>query len=241
MLTRTCHIWWATPSMARSWHLDLLSDAERERRLTLRRSADQDRFTAATALLRLVVGRYTGQSPQLVRIDRVCPDCDRPHGKPVLADGALEVSLSHSGDRVAVALTGAGPVGIDVEKLDRDGHLPQMERLVFSPAEIARLPVAPDDRLVAFYTCWTRKESLLKATGEGLRAPMTALTFSDFDQPAKLLACTDRAGLRSVVHDLKPGRGYFGAVSVLATGLIEFAEFCAESLLEQATVIKQPQ
>lgn len=233
MLTRTCHIWWATPSMARAWHLDLLSHAERERRLTLRRPADQDRFTAACALLRLAIGRYTGQAPERVRIVRACPDCDRPHGKPVLADGALEVSLSHSGDRVVVALTGAGPVGVDVEQLDRTGHLPQMERLVFSPAEIARLPVAPDDRLVAFYTCWTRKESLLKATGEGLRAPMTALTFSDFDQPAKLLACTDRTALRSVVRDLKPGRRYLGAVTVLADAPIEFAEFCGESLLEQ--------
>src|SRR5207253_8090188 len=104
--------------------------------------------------------------------DRRCTECGKPHGKPrVLADEmVLDASISHSGNRVAVALSTGGPVGIDVEELAPDPvGVPQ---LALSPTELKRLQaLPPQDQEIGFITMWVRKEAVLKATGHGLRIP----------------------------------------------------------------------
>ena len=87
------------------------------------------------------------------------------HGKPVLRDHpALHFSLSHSGNAVLCALD-RRPVGADIEMIRRRG----LEHLlsVFSAAEQASIERAASPE-VCFTRLWTRKESYLKLTGEGL-------------------------------------------------------------------------
>ena len=66
-----------------------------------------------------------------------------------LEDGAVEHSVAHSGDLVAVAVARA-PVGVDVEQLDGrphplggDGDPEALARLVLSAAEQAALAAVP--------------------------------------------------------------------------------------------------
>ena len=87
------------------------------------------------------------------------------HGKPVLRDHpALHFSLSHSGNAVLCALD-RRPVGADIEIIHRRG----LEHLltVFSDPERALIERAASPE-VCFTRLWTRKESYLKLTGEGL-------------------------------------------------------------------------
>ena len=87
------------------------------------------------------------------------------HGKPVLRDHpALHFSLSHSGNAVLCALDRC-PVGADIEMIHRRG----LEHLltVFSYPERALIERAASPE-VCFTRLWTRKESYLKLTGEGL-------------------------------------------------------------------------
>ena len=87
------------------------------------------------------------------------------HGKPVLRDHpALYFSLSHSGNAVLCALD-RRPVGADIEMIRRKN----LEHLlsVFSAAEQASIERAASPE-VCFTRLWTRKESYLKLTGEGL-------------------------------------------------------------------------
>lgn len=160
-------LWWASPRQARPWHADLLTPAERRRAEAFRRDEDRDRFTTANALLRLAAEDFLGTAPV---VDRTCPRCGEPHGKPRVQ--GVEVSVSHSGDLIAVALTDLGPVGVDVEETKRHTDIDSLLRYVFSAAELAAIP----DPAVLFYQAWTRKESVLKATGDGLSVPMTTLT-----------------------------------------------------------------
>ncbi|MET0821150.1 MAG: hypothetical protein ABWY58_09295 [Aeromicrobium sp.] len=110
-------------------------------RITWLSSDDVDEAT----LVRLV-GEVAG-STEGVRIVRACRSCgsDR-HGKPqvVVPPGspAVHLSLSRSGGRAVVAVTDAGPVGVDLERVHAE----------------------TSDDLVA----WVRAESLVKATGHGL-------------------------------------------------------------------------
>ena len=87
------------------------------------------------------------------------------HGKPVLRGCPdLHFSLSHSGNAVLCALD-RHPVGADIEMIRHRS----LEHLlsVFSDRERASIEQAASPAL-CFTRLWTRKESYLKLTGEGL-------------------------------------------------------------------------
>jgi 4'-phosphopantetheinyl transferase len=119
----------------------------------------------ARAGLRMVLSRELGCSPSAV------PLTTGRNGKPILTGGSEEIhfNLSRSGDRCLIAVSRSGPVGIDLERV---AALEGLERIVetrFAPAEAAAiLALGGDERRRAFYTCWTRKEAILKARGLGL-------------------------------------------------------------------------
>lgn len=216
-------VWWARPADAGPAHLDLLSDAERQRRAALRRPEDQARQTTAAALLRVAAGRELGQAPHSVRVERACPDCAVPHGRPVLPGTGLHVSVSHSGDRIAVVLGRGGPLGVDVEHAAPERDVAGLSRLALSPAELAR--GVPDQ--VGFYTYWTRKESVLKATGDGLRVAMTRIEVSAPHEPPRLHHYDGRPEVvaGSSMYTLSPGTGYQAALTVLdVAGPVEVVE-----------------
>ena len=88
---------------------------------------------------------------------------------------------------------------------------------------------APD--LPSFFTYWTRKESVTKATGEGLRVVLTGLRVSGPEEPPAVLAYPGRAQLPAAMVDLHPGAGYKGALTVLTTGPVRVEEQPARALL----------
>ena len=88
-----------------------------------------------------MIAACTGREPADISFDRTCRECGRPHGKPVLRHGALEFSVAHSGDLVAVAVATA-PVGVDVEQLDGRPH----ELGGGDPASLARVVLAERER-----------------------------------------------------------------------------------------------
>jgi 4'-phosphopantetheinyl transferase len=82
----------------------------------------------------------------------------------------VQFNLAHSGDVALVAVSAGAPVGVDVERWDRDvEHLELAERF-FSPVERRTLNalVERDEVVPGFFACWTRKEAYLKATGVGI-------------------------------------------------------------------------
>ncbi len=88
-------------------------------------------------------------------------------GKPVFSCYPnCHFNLSHSGDLALVALSDA-PVGCDVELVrPRRDSLPAY---VFKGEEYERFQTLGGD-WDAFYTLWTQLESIIKYTGEGLKA-----------------------------------------------------------------------
>ncbi|WP_410664618.1 4'-phosphopantetheinyl transferase family protein [Amycolatopsis sp. lyj-84] len=228
-----CHVWWASTAQASDRHLALLDPVERARRAGIAGQADRDRFTVGCALLRLTAGGYTGVAPERVRITRSCPDCALPHGKPAVLDGDIEVSVSHSGRRIAVAVSRAGAVGVDVEEIRADADVRGMAAYLLSPAEAARPATPGVDEFAAFYTSWTRKEAIVKATGDGLRTPLAGLTLSPPGERVRLVAAEGRDDLAGqvTIRDLTAGHGYVASVAVLGARLLEVRELDGSTLL----------
>lgn len=166
------HVWLAVcPAHAPfdGYHAELPDDERRRaRRFVFER--DRQRFVFAHRVLRATLARYLAIPPRAVEFTAA------PHGKPLLAAGhgaGLEFNMSHSDRAVLIAVSGAGPVGVDIEAVrdmrDRD----DIARRTFAAAEFERLcRLDAGDRTTAFFNCWTRKEAFVKALGEGLSHPL---------------------------------------------------------------------
>ncbi len=92
---------------------DVLDDSERARAAAFLSPRDQHRFTIAHGALRILAGReLETRSAALTWIPG-------RYGKPELAPpwSWLHTSLSHSGDKVAVAISTDRPVGVDIQHL----------------------------------------------------------------------------------------------------------------------------
>lgn len=209
-------MWWAALGDVRPEHAELLDPVERGRRERYLRPEDRDRFTLGVTMTRLAVGDLLGLAPERVPVTRACSDCGAPHGPPVV-DGGPFLSVSHSGDRVALALSPDGPVGVDVEASGRSLEA-AIAAQVLTAAETADLRrLGPDGFQRGLFAYWTRKEAVLKATGEGLRVSLTDVYVSAPEEPPRLLAWEGRPELtgRITMHGLHPGTGHTACLALI--------------------------
>ena len=139
--------------------------------------------------------------------------CYRENGKPCFSDSEQTFSITHT-DRhafCAVTVGESGELGIDAEDLSRIDSLPT-ERLAkrwFTDAERAQLTPTSAE---CFARLWTRKEALVKLTGEGLSglsrqdttdAPSRlGVFFSDYRIGDTLVSLCAKNGL-TVPHDVR--------------------------------------
>jgi 4'-phosphopantetheinyl transferase len=235
LVPRSCQVWFARAADVRPEHDDLLDEADLARRSRLLRAGDRQRTTAAWAVARLVLGAHLGRAPAELRIDRTCATCGAAHGKPRLLDAdGLHVSLSHSADLVAVAVSRAGPVGVDIEQVApwAGADLDEVADLTLSRAEravLARQPAA--DRALAFTTYWTRKEAAVKAVGTGLTTPLEEIVVSAPSAPPRLLRWGDDAHRLPLLHPLRAVPGAVGTLAVLDGAPVHVSEWDAADLL----------
>ena len=177
-----CQIWWGNPGLARPEHRSLLNPVERGRAAAYVKAVDRDRFTVGCALSRLVLGGLLGIPAASVPLTRECDSCGGPHGRPRVTGTGLHLSVSHSGSHVALAVTAAGPVGVDVERITPDSV--DLAGSVLAADEHRLLAgLSGADRTAAFFQLWTRKEAALKAAGTGLRVAMTDVDVSVPERP----------------------------------------------------------
>lgn len=195
------------PSLAQTLHPD---EEARAARFFFQR--DQRRFTVARGVLRSILARYLQCSPADISFGYTA------HGKPVLDMPApasdLYFNLSHSQDIALYACAWQRQVGVDVEYIRVVERAEQIARRFFTPQEQqVWLSLPPEQRQVAFFNCWTRKEACLKARGFGLAHSLDTVEVSLAPgEPAALLHIAgepvEQWGIQAVV----PAAGYAGAV-----------------------------
>jgi 4'-phosphopantetheinyl transferase len=146
---------------------DCLSIAERKCAGRFVRALDRDRFVARRVVLRQILAAYTKVDPARLRFR------EGFRGKLELIDSpddqAVHFNLSHSAGLALYAVSGMGPVGIDVEKIGRIAELEGLVRSCLTWAEQTGLNrLESSRRLATFHRIWTCKEAVLKALGDGI-------------------------------------------------------------------------
>ena len=147
--------------------LDWLSETERHRFLTIAAPERRASFLAGHWQARWLAAQWLQLDVQRIALDA------QANGRPLLrVDGEvapLHVSLSHSGDWLALALADA-PVGVDVELPRRERDWEALARFVFSHEEQQRVrDAAGPARAAVFHTLWALKEAHGKRQGVGLQ------------------------------------------------------------------------
>ncbi len=187
-----------------------LSHDERTRVGSFQFRKDHDYFVIQCGLLRHLLSRYLPVSPAEHEFVR------GPHGKPELVDaqGAarLHFNMSHSSSMALYAFTRVTAVGVDIERIRPLEDLYNIARNFFTPRETAALRALPDaSRLEAFFNCWTRKEAILKATGQGITDGVDGIEVTVApNEPARVLSMKGDAGAAKgwSLQALEPAVGY---------------------------------
>jgi len=168
---------------------------------------DRRRSLVARAALARLAAATTHVDPAAVVV------AHDERGRPVLRDcPELHVSVAHSGDFVACAISGRR-VGVDVERTDRPEADDALGARVCAPTERRRLEHMPaEPRTRALIRLWARKEAFAKALGVGLALPFEQL---DVRHDIPLIGGVRAGALR--VRDVNGGPdGY--AVAIAAEG-----------------------
>lgn len=165
------------PSAADDRLAEVLAPGERERAARFVNADDRASYIAAHALARIMLGEMTESDPRQVRFETT--ESGKPRVAYPEAARALSFSISHTRGLVACAAChGDGTeVGVDVE-IEREPPLDIVRHYFAAPERDLIDQAPPDARADLFFTLWTLKESVLKATGTGLATELSTFACS---------------------------------------------------------------
>ena len=215
------HVWATTLAVPPTKFDDLaatLSPEEKERAHKFKFEKHRNRYIAGRGALRKILGQYLRAEPAELRFVHL------ENGKPVLAgdfaSAGIYFNLSHTEDLALIAVTRIGMVGVDVERVRPIREMDALVARFFSPRENeAFQKVATEVKPAAFFNLWTRKEALLKATGEGITRSLSLVEVSFLPgEPARLLAVSGDAEKAAAwsLRELTPAKGFTGAIAIEA-------------------------
>jgi 4'-phosphopantetheinyl transferase len=192
---------------------ELLSEEEKYREGQFATDALRKRFTISRAVLRMLLQSYLSQPNAVIEF------LYGKQGKPSLANQSigLEFNLSHSHDLIIYGFARGFPIGVDIEYINPNILCHNLENAVLSVSEKARFhQLDQDQKVMAFYRAWTRKEAVLKADGIGLSKPLEDIevTFMASEKPKVTSIDGDINQATSwSLHNIEGTSGYCGAIA----------------------------
>jgi len=150
-------------------------EAERYQRYTSERRRKQ--FLLGRMLIRRTLSQYAELPPAAWKF------VENDYGKPTIEIAgkghALFFNLSHSGDRLVLAIANNESIGVDIESRNKPRRLLKVADRYFSPTEVADLfALSEAEQLSRFYDLWTLKEAYIKACGLGLAISLQHFSYS---------------------------------------------------------------
>ncbi|MFK8031430.1 MAG: 4'-phosphopantetheinyl transferase superfamily protein [Gammaproteobacteria bacterium] len=218
----------ATEQAGYEQRLELLSPDEVERAERFKFNHHRMCWVSSRAALRSILAAHLEVQPHDLTFTL------RDNGKPQLQSTSsarskkpdagktkndrLHFNLSHSHERGLIALSKNLEVGCDVEHVKPITDWAAITRRFFSQVEQQELfAVDLSLRPLAFFLGWTRKEAIIKATGEGLRAKLDAFDVTlTPEEEALVLEYRDESQVDANWHlrHFDPHPNYVAAVAV---------------------------
>lgn len=191
---------------------DTVLDAdEHSRAARFHFAKDRNRFVAGRVWCREILGLYLGQAAGTLTFER------QSGGKPIVTGEPISYNFSRSGDWGLIAISQPSIIGADIEKMRATDDLPYVARGHFSSAEQASLARLKGDHWFdGFFACWTRKEAVVKAIGEGILMPLDCFDVSlDPASPATIIDARADAAVAQgwSLIGFRPDDGYWGAIA----------------------------
>jgi 4'-phosphopantetheinyl transferase len=219
------HVWQARLAASedeRAEFTRLLSPDERARADRFYFERDRRHFIAGRGILRSILSRYLACLPEEIAF------LYGPKGKPSLPGAAIQFNLAHSDGLAVLAVARGGMVGIDLERIRPMQDWDRVMNSVFTVAEIEAIAALPPaDQLRAFFTCWTRKEAYVKATGDGITVPLQHFSVPVVPGSPPCMVQVEGASqdiTRWSFHELPLGPEYVGTVAF--EGVIQRIQHC---------------
>ena len=151
----------------------ILSADERQRAERFRFAKDRNQYIISHGILRKALSKYLKCDPNGIVF------AANEFGKPYLENARLKFNLSHSENIALIAITNEVEVGVDVEAINRKVEYLDLAERFFSQDEFEAIAAYPEKSLPhAFFRCWTSKEAIIKAKGEGLSIPLDSFSVS---------------------------------------------------------------
>jgi len=196
------------------WYKLLAAD-EQDRAMRFRFKRIRQQFVATHAVLRILLAGYLRTEPNTLTFFHSAKN--KPALGPPYADSGISFNVAHSGGVALLAFVRRRKIGVDVEQIRRDLDFVAIHRF-FAPHEQNQLAAVPaDERLEAFFRCWTRKEAYIKAKGEGLSLPLDQFDVSLAARDTNALLSTRPDGSEAALWSLREvsaGPGYVAALCV---------------------------
>ena len=192
-----------------------LSTEELARAERFKVEAARRQFLISHCLLRTTLSRYLRTDACSIRYRY------GKHGKPHLAVPDLHdltFNLSHSADRLLIAVRHGPEVGVDIELIREINKPLQLAGHFMSGDEAQQLARLTDPALQRelFFSLWTRKEAYIKALGKGF---FHALNETDMRELAPGIYLPDFEKNQDCrVFDLQIAADYKAAVAVRMSG-----------------------
>lgn len=207
-------VWYASLRQSQAFVAQMeegLSADERARMGRFHFPDDARRYAVRRGILRHLLAAYLSTPPQAITFDY------GRQNKPVLTEAingtGLHFNLSDSGEMAVYAFAVGQALGVDIEKERAILDARLMAERFFSPAENEWLTQQPDQRASrAFLRCWTCKEAVVKARGDGLLAPLQEFTVAHWQTPPRVAWPAQPASNWSI-HLLDPPPGYIAALA----------------------------
>jgi len=213
------HVWCVPLDLSVS-RFEMLSQTlsldERMRAERFHFEKDRKRFIVGRAILRTILGYYLNIEPSRLTF------CYGKYGKPALADTfgkeTICFNLSHSDGLGLYGFTLGCEIGVDIEHIRDISEMEQIAERFFCASEKAFFRSLPEDKKKeAFFDCWTRKEAIIKAIGDGLSLPLDRFDIALVPgEPARLLSIggNSKAASGWFVQELKPVSGFTAAFAI---------------------------
>lgn len=158
------------------------------------RLSERERRRVQLAMRRSVLSVRTGTAPEDLPLQE-----GPSRGIACLGSG-LQLSATHHDDHTVLAVAeGSVAVGVDIEPRFEADWEEALEAVLAPPEQTALAALPPGERPAAYFACWTRKEAVMKALGEGLsdRDPRSIVVSIEPETPT----------LRSIDNE-KPTEGW---------------------------------